>query len=994
MKRIKKGFTLTELLISIGVLAVIAAIAIPLTIGIMNKGSETSEDVNTALYTSIMNKYAAEKVEEADVYPRLTTVGTEAEYPMFAEKAGQGSFPGFNVIAGVDTADVITQIRKEAVIAIKAFSDTPVSDDYFISPPSDADYEYVYYYLTGEVKKVKREDLSVTSAEDLLTGQINTKDYWVYLSRNGGSSAALGGVSNGVGHLFVRVLQFGTDEPLIGATVKVMSGAKTFTAVTEEGQNGFVGFSGIPEGAVSISISYTGAISFPDSTYYSKNGEIIISPSGYEGCQMNVPYTVKLKLGSLGTVGFYKETVEWNGEDWNENREYITDSVVATTDFSINTGKNGGYPRNESYLTNLSQTNGVLNLLEGDKFLTYGHYHMNISAFGYRIHREDVEATVFGLSDYSGRYDGFSEPYEYAVILRSPAGEGKISGTIECEREEQPLYGYPEGLIGTLPYEDNFDLRAWVRLTNVETYESFYSSEFYPNEDGKYDYEISGLPDGEYYFEIDSPYYYYSLDKFPETVTIDGREVIVSGKVEKDKAEMGGLYGWVYYDLMGNYDPLPNTLISLTRFGDTELSYSVYTDEWGYFETTDIINGFYQMTVELPAELGGNVFYYKLFVSGYNYVDLMISVPTVTVKGYIYPFLNSEFLDVPYCMGDLEVYLVRTNSDGSYEYSYSYAIVDYYSDNCEYEIQLPLGYYYMVIDATCFYTEVTNIVSLTDDWYEDRYVYIDENDPDNHYGFDLKSDADEHWYECYNCKYAFYKDHHYESAWTYYSEGGCYKYCLDCGYELYYEPHSFESYVSVAATCTAKGERTYYCSKGCGYSYTETIKASGHKGNGVWVYDSNGSASSVGTHHQNCSNCGTIMNSGSSCYRSGYYNYDGSYHYDYCTTCYGRRYFYHSWYESWRSGYACTGGTIYYNCYSCSATKTGSYAATASHNQNARCTTKHAASFTSGCSAGGTHKWNGYYHILCSVCGRISNSSSKWCAMHVSSSKVQKPCPA
>ena len=106
MKRIKKGFTLTELLISIGVLAVIAAIAIPLTIGIMNKGSETSEDVNTALYTSIMNKYAAEKVEEADVYPRLTTVGTEAEYPMFAEKAGQGSFPGFNVIAGVDLQNI------------------------------------------------------------------------------------------------------------------------------------------------------------------------------------------------------------------------------------------------------------------------------------------------------------------------------------------------------------------------------------------------------------------------------------------------------------------------------------------------------------------------------------------------------------------------------------------------------------------------------------------------------------------------------------------------------------------------------------------------------------------------------------------------------------------------------------------------------------------------------------------------------------------------
>lgn len=988
----KHGFTLTEILIALAIIAVLIAVAVPVIGGLMNKGTDTSEDVNAALYTSIMNKFAVEEVESASSYPRLTTTGSNPEYATLADKAGNGNFPGYNIIAGLGGADVLDQIRREAVIAIKAFSDTAVNDEYYINPPADSDYEYVYYYLTGEVKKEKRSDMTTSSDADLLTGNINIKDYWVYLSRDGGSGAALGGVANGTGFFFVQVLQYGTGQPLDGATVRVTSGATTFTAVTQPGQNGYVGFSGVPLGSVNVSIERHGAISFPDSRYYSKSGEVIISESGYEGCQLNLPYVVDLKLGSLGSLGFYEEKVIWTEDGWNIVRDKIRDSVTVTSAFAPNTGNPGGSPRAETYTSNLYATGGVQELLTGDKYLTYGNYNMTITSYGYRTYREAVTSKVFGIDNAAGTYSGFTSAYEYPIIMKYPAGQSVVSGTIEREAVQQPSQGTISGLSGTWAYTDNRYVYARVKLTNTSTGVSYYSSYFSYNAEGKHDYTVSGLPDGTYLFQVESPYDYYDLSEFPDTVTVDGRHVEISGKLHKEDVGQGEIGGQVTYDYDGNYDPIAGATVSLKRYGDVSYAASTTTDENGNYSVSGLTNGFYQMRVTLPYGLGSTTSYYKMFISGAEECDLELSLPTFTVSGYIEPYRNGYYLNVYDVLFDVEVTFHRIDVSGAKRYSSMTASVEVEDVDAYYSIELVPGYYYVEITSVCFNDYSSSKLNFRADASKDFSLSLDMYDQDNHYWFYENYDDYGHWDECANCYEAFNYEDHTPSSWTYYSTSYCYCYCTVCGYNTTgLAAHTMASYVSKAATCVETGTRVYYCTKGCGYSYTQEISTGGHVGNGIWVYDSNGSSSSVGTHHQNCKVCNATMNAGTACTRaSTKYSNGQTNHYDVCSVCSGRRYFDHSWVETSRTGYVCTGGTIYYSCSDCGATKTGSYEATSSHNWRARCNIKHACSWDTYCTAAGQHVWDGYYHILCSRCGAVD--SSKWCGMHSSVGTVME-CP-
>lgn len=75
--------------------------------------------------------------------------------------------------------------------------------------------------------------------------------------------------------------------------------------------------------------------------------------------------------------------------------------------------------------------------------------------------------------------------------------------------------------------------------------------------------------------------------------------------------------------------------------------------------------------------------------------------------------------------------------------------------------------------------------------------------------------------------------------------------------EVYACTHSYTSKVTTAATCTAKGVKTYTCSN-CGDSYTESIAATGHS-YGSWVTTTAAGCTTTGTKKKTCSSCGNVQ---------------------------------------------------------------------------------------------------------------------------------------
>ncbi len=860
----KKGFTLVELIIVIAIISVISVVMIPIITGVMTKSNEQNDDVAASLYTSVMQQFANEKAGEALLYPSLTTTGEDAEYTVLSLKSGNGMFPGYNILEYDNEDDTYAAIRREAVIAIKAFSKAKTLDGYYVEPPTKEHYQYVYYYLTGEVKVEDERNKTPVGRESVRNGVINTDDFWVYLSRDGGSGEAVINSENGTGMVFVQIRQYGTDELLDETTVTINIGSEIRTAKTTG--NGTVGFTDIPLGTVYISAEKLGAVSFPDSRFYDETGELVVKNGGYVGDSAANPYVITLKLGSLGSLGFYRRTNAWNGSNWVTTDRYITDNnVTFTSAFTPDTTRTLTYERAETYYTPVASTGGKQELLTTDgKFLLYGSYKLRVSSTGFRDYNEDIVSRVYGIDNYSnggtGQYANATAPYEYPIVMRRPQGTGQVTGSITWERAEQPLQGYPNESGSWLAGYENSSVKTRVVMKNKSTGTKYYSEYFTASSTGKYPYSINSLPDGKYTIYLETPYgddSLLTLTELPDEIVIDGAEVTVNAQVYYADVGLGNADITVTYDSKGNNDPISGASVVLKRMN--HLTYSTLTtDDDGKCSRDDIKRGFYFVTVTPPDYIGNSSYTYKIFVDGDEDIVIRLPIDTITVNGTISGLKpDGTAVGVNGSFDGLKVTLTRYNKSGSKNYSAVKATTVTTGQDATYTVNLVPGMYKISTSVTCYkaYSGANTLRNFKSNTTFSFSLSIDGDTITCHPSAKVswKQDASYHWRQCSKCNTIFGKTAHVYSKWTDTGENGCYRYCTEpnCNRTLNQvtaHDYQYKSSGSYAATCVANGNKHYECSR-CGRGKNESIPKSGHN-YGSWT--SNDSS----THSRTCKNCG------------------------------------------------------------------------------------------------------------------------------------------
>lgn len=188
MKR--KGFTLTELLIVMAIIAIISSIAAP-SISSISKQSRltadktTAEAIETSIYEWMSTDYYADTFYSGNMYTSINSgVIGNARLDGRTEQLYSYEFAGTSQLPGVEFADE-QQIRHAAIVAIKATSAMKITvknNEQFIDvPKTSADYGFKYYYKIGRVNPEK-----VDSAESAL-GEDEVYKYYVWLDRQGGN---------------------------------------------------------------------------------------------------------------------------------------------------------------------------------------------------------------------------------------------------------------------------------------------------------------------------------------------------------------------------------------------------------------------------------------------------------------------------------------------------------------------------------------------------------------------------------------------------------------------------------------------------------------------------------------------------------------------------------------------------------------------------------------------------------------------------------------
>lgn len=187
----KRGFTLTEIMVALAIVAIMSAIAVPTISSISRKAglsadSTTAESLETSIYEWMSTDYFDDTFYSGNLYTSVNAgaIGN-ARIGGRTEQLYSYDFAGTDQLPGTELTDV-EQIRHATIVALKSTSNIRIiikDNEQFIEGPKTAsDYGFKYYYKIGRVNAEK-----VDATESAL-GNDAVYQYYVWLDRPGGNA--------------------------------------------------------------------------------------------------------------------------------------------------------------------------------------------------------------------------------------------------------------------------------------------------------------------------------------------------------------------------------------------------------------------------------------------------------------------------------------------------------------------------------------------------------------------------------------------------------------------------------------------------------------------------------------------------------------------------------------------------------------------------------------------------------------------------------------